>query len=68
MVKRKSSSLISTTSDVNPTEQIQQDQDQENNTTTEILASGEYIVEKILDKYTRKGTDFYLVKWKGYSK
>jgi len=68
MVKRKSSSLISTTSDVNPTEQIQQVQDQENNTTTEILASGEYIVEKILDKYTRKGTDFYLVKWKGYSK
>ena len=67
MVKRKSSSSILATSDMNPTEQIQQDQEQENNT-TEILASGEYIVEKILDKYTRKGTDFYLVKWKGYSK
>lgn len=68
MVKRKSPSSILTTSDMNPTGQIQQDQEQENNTATEILASGEYIVEKILDKYTRKGTDFYLVKWKGYSK
>ena len=28
----------------------------------------EYIVEKILAKYTRKGTPFYLIKWKGYSK
>lgn len=30
------------------------------------LASGEYEVEEIVGKYSRRGTIYYHVKWKGF--